>query len=346
MPHTPIDAPPHPTAVSPALITATLSAFERTAALRAAIDLDVFTAIAEGADTVEPLARRCNAAVRGIRILADCLTVLGFLEKHARSYRLTADSAAFLDRRSPNYLGTLAKFAASGEKFRRYLDNPAEWVRRGGPDDLANTAPDNPIWIDFAEGMAPLVAPVARQIAAMLYDWGIRPSRVLDVAAGHGLYGIEIGRRNPATEIVAVDWAPVLAVAERNAADAGISDRYRGLAGNAFSLAFGTGYDLALVPNFLHHFGKAACVDFLRRIRQALGFGGRLAILEYVPNDDRVSPAFPALFALTMLAGTPSGDAYTAAELEGMCREAGFTAITMQAVPASPQSLILAEAAP
>jgi 2-polyprenyl-3-methyl-5-hydroxy-6-metoxy-1,4-benzoquinol methylase len=328
---------------SPALITSTLSAFERTAALRAAIELDFFTAIAEEADTAEALAKRCGAVLRGTRILADYLTVLGFLRKHDRKYSLTADSAAFLDRRSPTYLGNLAKFAASEEKFHRFLDDPAGWARRGGPGDLANTAPDNPIWIDFAIGMAPLVHPIARQMADMIVDAGIRPLRVLDIAAGHGLYGIEVARRNPEAQIVAIDWAPVLEVARRNAEAAQVSDRYGTVAGDALSVELGFGYDVVLVPNFLHHFGKSACADFLRRVRAALAPGGRVAILEYVPNEDRVSPDFPALFALTMLTGTPDGDAYTIKDLESMCQDAGLVLIGVHAVSATPQTLVLAE---
>ncbi len=276
--------------------------------------------------------------------LADSLTVLGFLQKRNGTYKLTRDSAAFLDRRSATYLGDLVKFAASAEKFHRYLDDPAGWVRRGGPDDLANVAPDNPIWVDFAVGMMPLVQPIARQFAVMLWESGARPRRVLDIAAGHGLYGIEIARRNSTAKIVALDWAPVLTVARKNALAAKIYDRYTTIVGDAFSADLGDGYDLVLVPNFLHHFSKSACVALLRRVRAALTKGGRLAILEYVPNEDRVSPPFASLFALTMLTGTPEGDAYTAKDLEQICRDAGFASITFQAVAFTPQTLVLADA--
>lgn len=330
--------------LSPALITATLGAFEKTAALRAAIELDFFTAIAEGADTAEALAERCDAVVRGTRILADSLTVLGFLDKHNGTYKLTRESEAFLDRKSPTYLGDLVKFAASAEKFHRYLDDPAGWVRRGGPDDLANVAPDNPIWVDFAAGMIPLVQPIARQVAEMVWESGTRPRHVLDIAAGHGLYGIEIARRNSGADIVALDWGPVLTVARKNAAAAKIGDRYATIVGDAFSADLGEGYDLALVPNFLHHFSKSACVALLQRVRAALTPGGRLAIVEYVPNEDRVSPPFASLFALTMLTGTPEGDAYTAKDLELICRNAGFVSITFQPVASSPETLVLADA--
>jgi hypothetical protein len=79
----------------------TAHAFHRTAALKAAIELDVFTAIGEGAATADVLAQRCHASERGMRILCDYLTVIGFLTKTGNHYALTQDSALFLDRRSP-----------------------------------------------------------------------------------------------------------------------------------------------------------------------------------------------------------------------------------------------------
>jgi DNA-binding IclR family transcriptional regulator len=88
------------TQADPAVIWNTINAYQRTAALRAADELDLFTAIGEGIDRVEELARRCNASIRGVRILCDYLTVIGLLVKENGRYRLTPTSAAFLDHRS------------------------------------------------------------------------------------------------------------------------------------------------------------------------------------------------------------------------------------------------------
>ena len=85
---------------------------------------------------------------------------------------------------------------------------------------------------------------------------------------------------------------------------AGASTAYTTIAGSAFEVAWGEGYDLVLLPNFLHHFDRATCTDILRR---ALAPDGRVAIIEWVPNEDRISPPFPALFAMTILLTTPSG---------------------------------------
>ena len=99
-----------PQVPSPALFFDTISAYQRTEALRAAIELDLFSLVAAGRQTATELANASQAAPRGIRILADYLTILGFLQKHDDRYELSADAKAFLDRASPAYLGGAVSF--------------------------------------------------------------------------------------------------------------------------------------------------------------------------------------------------------------------------------------------
>ena len=151
---------------------------------------------------------------------------------------------------------------------------------------------------------------------------------MLDIAAGHGIFGITIAQRNPQATVVAVDWPRVLTVATENAVALGVAARHTTVPGDAFTVDWGTGYDVALVTNFLHHFDIATCTAFLGKVHNALNKGGRVVVLEFVPNEDRVSPSFPAAFALSMLAETGSGDAYTMAELKSMSEAAGFHGVT------------------
>jgi ubiquinone/menaquinone biosynthesis C-methylase UbiE len=167
--------------------------------------------------------------------------------------------------------------------------------------------------------------------------------KVLDIAAGHGLFGITIAQHNPQAEIVAVDWPSVLAVATEHARAAQVQERYRTVAGDAFKVEVPDGFDVALVTNFLHHFDPATCTSFLAKVRRALKPGGRVALLEFVPNPDRVTPPMAARFSLTMLAGTPSGDAYTFAELQEQLEGAGFRNVSAHALP-TPQTILLAHA--
>jgi SAM-dependent methyltransferase len=147
--------------------------------------------------------------------------------------------------------------------------------------------------------------------------------------------------------VVAVDWGPVLEVARANARKAGVEDRLELLPGSAFDVDFNGGgegggsYDLALITNFLHHFDPATCVALLKKVRASLRPGGRAVTLEFVPNEDRVSPPMAAAFSLVMLANTPAGDAYTFRELERMYREAGFERITAQPLAPTPETAVV-----
>lgn len=247
----------------------------------------------------------------------------------------------FLDRASPAYLGSVVDFLASSEHLAHFLDDPGSFVRNGGASGMAGVAPDNPVWLKFAKAMIPFVAPCTEGVAAEVATWPRAPHKVLDIAAGHGTFGIAVAKALPGAEIVAVDWQSVLALAEQNASAAGVADRYKTLPGSAFDVDWGSGYDLVLLPNFLHHFDPPTCVSLLQKVRASLSREGRALAVEFVPNEDRVSPPFPASFAFHMLATTPKGDAYTRTDLADMARSAGFAGVTLKSLPPSPQSLVL-----
>jgi ubiquinone/menaquinone biosynthesis C-methylase UbiE len=322
------------------LIFETLFAYQRSAALKSAVELDVFTAIDDGANSTSSIAKRVNASERGIRILCDYLTVYGLLSKSDGSYHLVAESAAFLSKKSPAYLGSVARFLVMPE-LGKYMETLPDSVRRGGVQDAGHSsvADDNPIWVEFARAMMPMMIPNAQAIANLV-GGGTTPVRILDIAAGHGAFGITIAQRNPNAEIVAVDWKAVLTVAEEHAQQAGVLDRYRMIAGDAFKVDYGTGYDVALVTNFLHHYDAETCTTLLKKVAGALKPDGLAVVLEFVPNPDRVSPPMPAAFSLTMLADTVAGDAYTFLELRDQLEHAGFRDVTAHPTP-TPETIVV-----
>ena len=300
-----------------------INAYEQTEALKAAVELEIFTAIAEGNDTAATIAKRCGAAERGARILCDFLTIHGFLTKEGPQYALAPDSALFLNRHSPAYIGGAIEFLLT-PRLREGHARLTEAVRCGGTAlGDGSLEPENPDWVKFAEAMMPLMHMPAEIMAAELRKGG-ESRKVLDIAAGHGIFGISVAKQNPAAHIYAADWKNVLEVARQNARATGVVDRYHLLPGSAFETDFGSGYDLVLVTNFLHHFDPPTCTMFMRKVHAALNPGGRAAIVELVPNTDRVTPATAAAFSMMMLATTPAGDAYTFAELESISKNAGF----------------------
>lgn len=327
---------------SPALFFDTLGGYQRTEALRAAIELGVFGAIAGGKQTADEIAVACGAAPRGIRILADYLTIIGFLRKADDRYALTPDSAVFLDPKSPAYLGGIVGFMLD-PRLQEYFRSLTAAVRRGGTaiSDEGSVSHDNPVWVEFARAMGPMMQMPAQLLADLVDGDRDRPLRVLDVAAGHGLFGIEIARRFPKAEIVALDWPAVLAIAAENAQTAGVADRFSQRPGSAFDVDWGGPYDVVLFTNFLHHFDEATCVSLAKKAHAALAPGGIALTLEFVPNEDRVSPPATAGFALTMLATTAHGDAYTFAEFERIFAAAGFAASEFHALPPTSQQAVL-----
>jgi hypothetical protein len=336
-----------PTATSrptPEHIFNTLNAFQQSAALKAGIDLDVFTAIAEGANTTILLAAKTGAAERGVRILCDYLTIHGFLTKEAERYALTQESAVFLNRHSPACLASMADFLGSPWSKKNF-EALAEAVRKGGTAGAVgdNTKPNEELWINFARSMAPLAIPAAEFIAGLTGAAEGKPCKVLDIAAGHGMYGVTVAKRNPHAQIVALDWAGVLEVAQENAKKFGVADRYATRPGSAFEAEFGSGYDFVLLTNIFHHFDAANCEKLMRRVHAALKTGGKAVTVEFVPNEDRVTPPTSAAFSLLMLAGTDSGDAYTFSQYEKMFANVGFVKTTQYPVPDSPQQLLLSE---
>jgi ubiquinone/menaquinone biosynthesis C-methylase UbiE len=325
--------------VSPAAIFDTLQRYQQTMALKGAIDLELFTHIAKGVVTPGALALSCHASERGTRILCDFMTILGFLRKTDEGYRLTPESAVFLDKASPAYMGSITGFLSSERTLARFSD-VAAIVRRGGPE-VSSMQPESDWWVDFAEHMGPMVMMVAQMAANLLAQPG-RRVRVLDIAAGHGLFGISVARQNRAAEITALDWKNVLEVAQANAKRMGVADRFHTIAGDVFEVDLGGEYDLVLLPNFLHHFDAPTNIALLKKIRASLRPTGCVGVIDFVPNEDRISPPTAAAFSLVMLAATDRGDTYTFRELQQMFGAAGFGESRMERLEPTPFSLVLA----
>lgn len=331
-----------PAGPTPVDVFSTLNAHQQSAALRSAIELDLFTGIAEGHASAEALAAYCRADARATRILCDYLTVYGYLTKTGENYELPPTVLMFLVRTSPQYMGSIARFINSPHLLHAF-DDVASLVRHGGTllggEGTTETEYDG--WVEFARSMVPVMMPCAEFMAELAEQRFKGPTRILDIAAGHGMFGLSIARRLPEAAVTAVDWENVLAVANENAQALGFRDRYNLQPGDAFAVDFGENYDLVLLTNFLHHFDQPRCVNLMRKVVGALSPDGTVMTLEFIPNEDRVTPPASATFSFMMLGTTPAGDAYTRSEYETMWNEAGLTSHEMLDVPNSPQRVMV-----
>jgi SAM-dependent methyltransferase len=322
--------------VNPAAIFDCFTAYQKTAAMQAAVDIGLFSAIAKGASTAPAIAKACEASAKGVRVLCDYWTVEGMLLKTGDTYQLSPEAAKFLNRASPAYIGGVMGFLNG--PIKPFFERLTEAVRHGGCESAGSVEPEYDGWVSFAEQMGAMMFPTAQGIAKLL---GPVSGRVLDVAAGHGLFGIILAQQNPGVRVTALDWPKVVEVARQNAGRMSVGDRYTTIAGDAFKADLQGPYDVILLTNLLHHFSADQCTALLKRLRAALRPGGRLVTLEFVPNEDRVSPPMSATFPLVMLATTAAGDAYTFPELDRMLHAAGFANSGLHQPPDGPQQIII-----
>jgi SAM-dependent methyltransferase len=328
----------------PQSILGILESSHRAAALTTAVQLDLFTAIGDSGSSPDDIATHCNASARGVRVLCDYLCVLGLLQKRMGRYWQTEEAVLYLDRRSPHFIADAAIQASAGGPFAEGFQHLTQAVRSGGTALASGgtLAPEHPCWVQFARARAPIGASNGKRLATLLESSSSGAIRVLDIACGHGHHGIAIAKSNPRAEIFAQDWPAVLDVAVGNAREAGVSDRYHTIPGDVFSITFREHYDMVLITNFLPDFGPAECEHLLTKIRHTLTNAGRTVALQWIPDDDRLSPPTAPSLALSLLAQTPRGDVYTYRELMEMFRRAGFTRTELRELGPSLQRVVIA----
>ena len=239
------------------------------------------------------MATRCGVSERGVRILCDYLTTIGIIAKEDGVYSHSPTSEVFLDPRSPASMAPIVAFLGHPTMLEPW-GQLTEIVRSGRTvlPGQGTVEPDNPVWVEFAKSMVPMIAPA---IAPLAERGALAPAsgaiRVLDIAAGHGMFGIEIAEKEPGgTCRCARLGVRCSRLRVKTPAPPACWTAWSSGLGNAFDVDFGGPYDAVLLTNFLHHFDEATCVTLLKKIRAALKPGGITAMLEFVPNEDRVTP--------------------------------------------------------
>jgi len=332
---------------TPDFFFTTVNSYYRTAAVKAGIQLGLFDVVDGEGKSIAEIAQACHASTRAMRILCRFLASIGFLKTSNDLFFMTREMALYLGRKSPGYLGDSIDFLLSPYIVDAFRDL-ASVVRTGkvGLSDGGITSPNHPQWVEFARVMAPSMALPALLVAELADGEASQPLKVVDVAAGHGLFGLAIAQRNPNATVTLIDWGNVLQLARDNAANAHVLDRVEFRAGDAFDVDFGRDQDVIILANFLHHFDEAACDKILKKAHAALRDGGRVLTVEFIVNEDRTSPTIAAEFSMMMLGTTLGGEAWAYSDLERMLRRTGYGEVKLQAIPPAMEQVILATKAP
>lgn len=293
------------------------------AILKAGIELDVFSEIAAGNDTVEKVASSIKASERGVRILLNALLAFGIILKAEGKYLLTPTADQFLVKGKDSYMG----YAIFGTlRDWEALGRIAEAVKKGSPVVDVYGA-QSEVWEEVAIGLTPLGLATASVIGDVLgIGTKMEPGvKVLDLACGSGVYGYVLLQRDPKATVTDIDWENVLRVAQKVAQDMGVADRITYKPGDILSMDYGEEeFDIAIASNILQAFSPENNRTILRGICKALKPGGTLVINDFVPDEERSRPRRALIFAVYMLIVTSGGDTYTLSEFESWLKETGF----------------------
>jgi ubiquinone/menaquinone biosynthesis C-methylase UbiE len=311
----------------------------------AAVRHGLFDALAAQPRTATELAEQTRTSPRGVRMIADALVALGLLAKQSGGrYALTPESDTFLVSTKPSFQGGLFKHIDT-QLIPKWL-HLNDIVRTGRPPTGVNQeGPGSAFFEQFVEDIFPMSYAAARALGQSLNLAAAKsPVRVLDLAAGSGVWGIALAQQSPQVRVTAVDWPGVIPVTRRVATKHGVVDRFSFVEGDINTTDFGAGHTIATLGHILHSEGERRGRALLKKTFHALAPGGTIAIAEFLVNDDRTGPANATIFAVNMLVNTDDGDTFSATELSGWLRDAGFENPRTLDAP-GPSPLVLANKA-
>ena len=288
-------------------------------------ELDLFTLLAEKPLSAEDVAAATGARLRGVVILLDALSALGFLVKKDGWYHSEPPVAALLSATAPGSILPMVLHMATVWQNWSQITDIVLGKTMAGLETKGALAKDNRK--AFIGAMHVAAAKAAPKIVAAINPGQAR--RLLDVGGGSGSYTLAMLSAVPEMRATLFDLPPVIEMARDRVQAADMLDRVELVTGDFYKDELPPGHDLALLSAIIHQSSYEQNEVLYAKIYRALNSGGRIVVRDHVMSADRTQPLEGALFAVNMLAGTEGGTTYTFDEIKEGLTAAGFTRINL-----------------
>jgi len=300
-------------------LMATSGSYWQACALHAGVKLDIFTQLGQETLDAETVTRRLQGDPRGVEMLLNALTAMQLLEKHDGRFRNSEIARTALVKDAPQYMGYMIKHHHYLVDSWAQLDQS---VRSGRPVRKSAAYADDDRRESFLMGMFNTAMGTAPQVAKAIDLAGRQ--KLLDLGGGPGTYAIHFCKSNEALQAVVYDLPTTRTLAEKIIARFELSNRVTFVGGDYLSDTLQGTFDVVWLSHILHGEGRDDCINLIQKAAAVLEPGGLMVIHDFILDDTMDGPMFPALFALNMLVGTPSGQSYSEAQIMDMLAQAGI----------------------
>lgn len=295
--------------------------------LLSAVELEVFTFLANNPADLPTLSEALGVHSRSARDFFDALVALGFLERSDGTYRNTPSTDFFLDKRKLSYIGGMLEMA--NLRLYPYWAHLTTALRtgeqqnelKGGGNPFTKLYADTESLTGFLRAMTGISNPANRAIAER-FPWKDY-STAGDFGTAQGDLIVQVVRANPHISGTGIDLPEVASVFEAYVAANEVSSRVRFQPGNFFHDKWPQ-VDVVMMGHILHDWDLQQKKFLIGKAFETLPKGGALIVYESIIDDDRSKNAFGLLMSLNMLVETPGGFDYTGADCMGWMKQAGF----------------------
>jgi O-methyltransferase/methyltransferase family protein len=337
----PAGAPP--AGASPAPILQLATGFWASKTLLSAVELGLFTRLAQGPLSGAELREQLGVHARSAADFFDALVALGLLEREDGRYRNAPAADAFLDASKRAYVGGFLEML--NERLYPAWAGLSDGLRTGraqsgaaGDEDLFDALyTDEEQLRRFLAGMEGGAAMVAGALAQR-FDWS-RHRTFVDAGGAKGDLSVLLARAHEHLSGGSFDLPPVGPIFDETVAAAGLADRLTFSGGDFFADPLPAA-DVVILGHVLHDWDLDKRKALIAKAFDALPEGGALIVYDALIDDDRSSNVFGLLLSLNMLIETEGGAQYTAAECCAWMREAGFREATAEPL-AGPDSMVV-----